>query len=67
MRKKAKAPGNVLLQKEEGSLKKACVVNISQIITVNKSDLMEKIGSLSSTAIEEIVEGVKLLVEARKI
>lgn len=65
--KRAKAPGNVLLQKREGNLKKTCVVNISQIITVNKSDLVEKIGSLSSATIEKIIEGVKLLVEAREI
>lgn len=64
--KRAKAPGNVLLQKGEANLKKACVVNISQIITVNKSDLVEKIGSLSSATIEEVIEGVKLLVEARE-
>ncbi len=65
--KRAKAPGNVLLQKREGNLKKTCVVNISQIITVNKSDLVEKIGSLSSATIEKIIEGVELLVEAREI
>lgn len=65
--KRAKAPGNVLLQKGEGNLKKTCAVNISQIITVNKSDLVEKIGSLSSATIEKIIEGVKLLVEAREI
>jgi len=65
--KRAEAPGNVLLQKGEGNLKKASVVNISQIITVNKSDLVEKIGSLSSATIEKIIESVKLLVEAREI
>ena len=65
--KRAEAPGNVLLQKGEGNLKKASVVNISQIITVNKSDLVEKIGSLSSATIEKIIEGVKLLVEAKEI
>lgn len=65
--KRAKAPGNVLLQEGEGNLKKASVVNISQIITVNKSDLVEKIGSLSNVTIEKIIEGVKLLVEAREI
>ena len=65
--KRAKAPGNVLLQKGEGNLKKTGVVNISQIITVNKSDLVERIGSLSSATIEKIIEGVKLLVEAREV
>ncbi|MBU4320752.1 MAG: type II toxin-antitoxin system PemK/MazF family toxin, partial [Nitrospinae bacterium] len=45
--KRAAAPGNVLLKKGEGNLPKDSVVNISQVITVNKSDLTEKIGSLS--------------------
>ncbi|MEK7828246.1 MAG: type II toxin-antitoxin system PemK/MazF family toxin, partial [Deltaproteobacteria bacterium] len=45
--KRAKAPGNILLKKGEGGLKKDSVVNISQVITVDKSDLIEKIGALS--------------------
>lgn len=65
--KRAKAPGNVLLRKGEGNLKKDSVVNISQIITVDKSDLVEKIGSLSSSRVKQIIEGVKLLIEPREI
>jgi mRNA interferase MazF len=64
--KRAKAPGNVLLKKGEGNLKKESVVNISQIITVNKSDLVGKIGSLSPERIGEIIEGIKLLTEPRE-
>lgn len=65
--KRAKAPGNVLLSKGEANLKKDSVVNISQIITVDKSDLIEKIGSLSSTRIRQIIKGVKLLIEPREL
>lgn len=65
--KRAKAPGNVLLKKGEGNLKKDSVVNISQIITVDKSNLIEKIGSLSSSRVKQIIEGVKLLIEPREI
>lgn len=65
--KRAKSPGNALLRKGEGNLKKDSVVNISQIITVNKSDLVEKIGSLSPARIREIIEGVILLIEPREI
>ena len=64
---RAKAPGNVLLRKGEGNLHKHSVVNISQILTVDKSDLMEKIGSLSLSKLKEIIEGVKLLMEPREI
>lgn len=65
--KRAIAPGNVLLKKGEGNLPKDSVVNVSQIITVNKSDLVEKIGSLSQARINQIIEGIKLLMEPREI
>ncbi len=63
---RAKAPGNVLLRKGEGDLPKDSVVKVTQIITVDKSDLVEKIGSLSSTRISQIIEGVKLLLGPRE-
>ena len=65
--KRANAPGNILLKKGEGNLKKDSVVNISQIITADKSDLVEKIGSLSSSKVKQIIEGVKLLIEPREL
>ncbi len=65
--KRAKAPGNVLLEKDEANLPKQSVVNISQIFTVNKSDLVEKIGSLSRKRIYQILEGIQLLTEPRDI
>jgi mRNA interferase MazF len=64
---RAKSPGNVLLGKGEGNLKKESVVNITQMTTVNKSDLIEKIGSLSPARIREIIEGITLLIEPREI
>ena len=65
--KRAGVPGNVLLSKGEANLKKASVVNISQIVTVDKSDLTEKIGTLSPSRVEQIIDGIKLLIEPRKI
>ena len=65
--KRAKAPGNVLLDKGEANLRKKSVVNISQIFTVNKSDLSEKIGSLSRERFNQVLEGIKLLIEPREI
>jgi len=61
--KRAQAPGNVTLNKGEANLAKKSVVNISQVVTVNKSDFIDKIGSLSSKRTKEIIEGIKLLVE----
>ena len=65
--KRAKAPGNIPLSKGEANLNKNSVVNISQIITVDKSDLIKKIGSLSPPRIGQIIEGVKLSVEPREL
>ena len=64
--KRAKAPGNVLLNQGEANLPKKSVVNISQIFTVNKADLVEKIGQVSDKRITEILDGIKLLTEPRE-
>jgi mRNA interferase MazF len=58
---RADAPGNVMLQRREGGLKKQSVVNVSQLYTVNKSQLTEKIGKLSPARVVEIVAGIKLV------
>ena len=65
--KRAKAPGNVLLNKGEANLPKKSVVNISQIFTVNKTDLTEKIGSLRRDRLTQVLEGIRLLTEPREM
>ncbi|MEW5948304.1 MAG: type II toxin-antitoxin system PemK/MazF family toxin [Thermodesulfobacteriota bacterium] len=65
--KRAQAPGNVLLNKGEANLPKKSVVNISQIYTVNKNDLVEKIGKVSEKRFNEILKGIKLLTEPREV
>lgn len=65
--KRTTAPGNVLLRKGEGNLPKDSVVNISQVVTLNKSDLVEKIGSIPSQRVRQIMEGIKLLMEPKEI
>jgi len=65
--KRAKAPGNLTLNKGEAILPKKSVVNISQIFTVNKSDLSEKIGTLSRIRISSILQGIRLLTEPREV
>lgn len=65
--KRAKAPGNVLLSRGEANLPRPSVVNISQVVTVDKEDLCEKIGTLSPTRFREILNGIQLLMEPRDI
>jgi mRNA interferase MazF len=42
----AELPGNVVLRKGEANIPKKSVVNVSQIKTVDKKSLKEKIGAL---------------------
>jgi mRNA interferase MazF len=65
--KRAGAPGNVLLGKGEANLPKQSVVNVSQIFTVDKRDLVEKIGTLSPGRVRQILSGVKLVIEPRDV
>lgn len=65
--KRAGSPGNVLLSKGEANLIKQSVVNVSQVVTVDKADLIEKIGTLSPSRVRQIIEGVKLLIEPREL
>jgi len=65
--KRGDAPGNVTLNKDEANLPKPSVVNISQIYTVDKAELIDKIGTLSEKRVDQIVEGLKLLFEPRDV
>lgn len=65
--KRAKSPGNVPLEQGEANLPKPSVVNITQIFTVNKKDLIEKIGSLSRNRMAQILDGIGLLVMPRDV
>jgi mRNA interferase MazF len=63
---RAKAPGNVLLQKGEANLPRPSVVNVSHIVTVDKSFLQEKIGTLSRLRIGEIDAGLRIVLGPRE-
>ncbi|AFY36295.1 type II toxin-antitoxin system PemK/MazF family toxin [Calothrix sp. PCC 7507] len=57
----AEAPGNVLLSKGSSGLSRDSVANISQIFTVDKTFLVERIGSLPDYLQEEIDEGLRTI------
>ena len=65
--KLAQAPGNVLLEKGEADLPRASVVNVSQLLTVDKTQLGEYIGTLSRKRVYEILDGVNLFLEPRDL
>ena len=58
---RAQAPGNVLLERGEGDLRMPSVVNVSQVVTVDKSELSERIGRLPAVKIDAIRRGLHLL------
>lgn len=60
-------PGNVLLEQGQGEIKKASVVNISQIFTIDKKDLHEFIGSVSPQKMKLIISGINLLIQPMEI
>jgi mRNA interferase MazF len=65
--RQAGIPGNVSLDPGEANLPKPSVVNVSQLFTVDKEDLIEKVGALSPERIQEVLDGVYLLLEPREV
>ena len=59
--KRAKAPGNVLLETGEANLPRQSVVVVSQVSTVNKTHLGEYIGTLTQQRIDQIFAGMQFL------
>ncbi|MDY6878605.1 MAG: type II toxin-antitoxin system PemK/MazF family toxin, partial [Chloroflexota bacterium] len=53
--------------KGEANLPKRSLVNVSQIFTVDKADVVEKIGTLSPEHVRQILDGVRLLTEPRDV
>ncbi len=59
----AAAPGNILLPATKSKLSKRSVVNVSQLITVDKSFFTEKVHTLSSKLMEQIDDGIRLVLK----
>jgi mRNA interferase MazF len=55
------APGNVLLSKRSTRLPKASVANVSQIMTLDKSFLTERIATLDQSVMTEVDDGLRLV------
>lgn len=65
--KRAGAPGNVDLSAGEGGLNKSSVVVVSQVFTVDKSQLEDQIGRLSERRVRQILDGIALVLEPKGI
>lgn len=59
----AEAPGNVLLPSSVTGLPRDSVVNVSQLLTLDRSFLTEELGKLSGQLRAEIDAGLKLVLD----
>ena len=57
----AKAPGNVLCRQRDTGLTKPSVVNVSQVATIDKRRLLERVGSLPTRLLAEVEDGLRLV------
>ncbi|MCP4275151.1 MAG: type II toxin-antitoxin system PemK/MazF family toxin [Gammaproteobacteria bacterium] len=57
----ANAPGNFLISKKESGLSKESVVNVSQVLTLDKSFLSKQSGKLPVKKITTLNEGLRLV------
>lgn len=54
-------PGNVRLRRGEAGLQRASVVNVSQIRTIDRARLADRIGILGTARMREVLKGLALL------
>lgn len=65
--RRAAIPGNVSLEPGEAGLSHPSIVNVTQIYTVDKSDLEERAGSLSPRRLRKVLDGVALVLDPREL
>lgn len=57
----AEAPGNVRMGRAESGLSKPSVVNVSQLLSADRTFLTERIASLPSPVMQRVDQGLKLV------
>jgi mRNA interferase MazF len=57
----ADAPGNVLLGRDGSGLEDESVANVSQIVTLNKRDLEERLGEVAPATLQMVESGIRLV------
>jgi mRNA interferase MazF len=56
----AAAPGNLMLRRRESKLAKDSVINVSQLITLDRSFLTHRVSSISRRLMGVVEEGLRL-------
>ena len=57
----ADAPGNVLLTARATGLAKDSVANVSQVVTLDRAGLVERVGRLSAARLDLVLAGVDIV------
>jgi mRNA interferase MazF len=60
-RKWATAPGNVLLPARLTGLPRDSVANVSQLVTLDRTDLTERVGRLAPAKLELVLSGIDVV------
>ena len=55
----ADAPGNVLLDAATPGLDRPSVINVSQVVTLDKEDLIERIGRVDTGVLRSVAGGLR--------
>jgi mRNA interferase MazF len=58
----ARAPGNVKLTPKQSGLPKPSVVNVSQVVTLDKSHLVERVGKVAPSRLRAVDAGLRLVI-----
>jgi mRNA interferase MazF len=59
----AAAPGNVVLRRRESGLSRESVANSSQVLTIDKRLLSERVKTLPSETLRRVEQGIRLVLD----
>lgn len=59
----AAAPGNVALAAGMAGLDRDCVVNVSQVVTLDKENLEDRVGTVDGRKMGEVEAGLRLALD----
>jgi mRNA interferase MazF len=61
----ADAPGNVLVERGDSGLPRDSVANVSQVLTIDKSFLLDRVRQLPAKLLREVDSGLRLALSLR--
>jgi mRNA interferase MazF len=59
----AEAPGNVLIDPHDSGLPRPSVINVSQLVTLDKAVLTDPVATLRSPVLRRVEAGIRLVLE----